>query len=76
MISLMSRDAKETFLEHGILAIPKGKPEADTLMVVAYTSYAILTPPIRSRACLFMWKMIPGIAISGIILADSGLGRK
>jgi hypothetical protein len=73
VISLGSRDAKEPFLEHSILLVPQGKRKAQTLVVVADTRDAILSPPVRPRASVLVGKVCPSIAVPRVVFPNGCL---
>ena len=61
MVSLVSSDAEEALLEDAVLSIPQREREAKTLMVVGYSTEAILAPAVYPRTRVLMGEMAPGI---------------
>lgn len=75
VVSLMTSNTKETFLEYRILAVPQRQPKTETLVVIRDTSQTILAPPICARSRVLMGEMAPSVAICRVVLANSGLHR-
>src|ERR1700733_271950 len=71
MIALQVGEPEETFLQNWIALIPECHGEADALVPVAKTRDAIFTPAVGARTGVIMRKIIPGIAVRAVILADS-----
>jgi hypothetical protein len=70
LVSLAVGQAKHTLLEYGILAVPQSKGKAQTLLVVAEASDAILAPVIGARARLIVGKVAPSVAVLAVVLPD------
>mmetsp|Transcript_1687 Transcript_1687/g.2883 ORF Transcript_1687/g.2883 Transcript_1687/m.2883 type:complete len:232 (-) Transcript_1687:365-1060(-) len=62
----------ETLLEDSILVIPQGEAVADTLLFIAESQQAVLTPSVCAAACVFVGKEPPRIAVLTVILPDGG----
>ena len=71
VVGFTVRQTEHSFLENGILAIPKRDTEAELLFVVADSGEAVFTPVIRPRASLIVSEIVPGITILAIVLANS-----
>jgi hypothetical protein len=72
MVSLVARNTKQAFLQDGILLIPEAEGEAETLVIVGDTRDTILTPSVRTRASVFVGKVAPRIAVTGVIFTHGG----
>ena len=63
VIALAVREAEESLLQDGILPIPEGQREAQTLFVVGNAGDAVLAPAVGARARVIVGEEIPGIAL-------------
>src|SRR5271166_6500635 len=70
VIGLAVGQAVYPLFEYRVLAIPQGKGEAQSLLVVAETGEAVLTPVIGARAGLIVGEVVPRIAILAVVLTD------
>ena len=68
VVALAVRQAEHALFEDGIPAIPQGYAETQQLLTVADTSNAVLAPAIGARSGLVMCEVVPGIAISTVVL--------
>src|SRR5262245_58711420 len=79
MVALAASQTKKPFFQDWILAVPEGKGEAQILMPVADTRYAIFVPAVGARASVIMREVIPRVAIGAIVFAHrapGALGQK
>ncbi len=74
VIALFAREAKETFFEEWITAIPQGDGEADLLVAVADSGQAVFIPAVGSGAGVVVREIIPGVAVGAVVLADRAPG--
>src|SRR5262249_5500062 len=69
MISLAAADAEEALLENRIATVPEREGEAETLVVVADTGDAILSPAIGAGAGMIVREEFPGFSAGAVVLS-------
>ena len=74
VVSFVSGQAEEPFLENGVRFVPESEAKTDILMAVANGGKSILVPAIRARAGLGVWKLFPGFSRSAVVLANRAPG--
>src|SRR5208283_996920 len=70
VVSLAVGQAEHAFLQDGVFAVPQGNAEAQQLLRIADTGHAVFAPVIGAGAGLVMRKVVPGIAILAVVLAN------
>src|SRR5262249_48721286 len=70
MISLRIGQSEEPLFEDGIFSIPERQRETQCHVVVGDPRDAILSPAIRARARVVVCKVIPGVSVRTVILAN------
>jgi len=70
MVALAVGQAEQTFLQDGVLTVPKGHCEAEPLVVIGEARQPILAPPVGAGAGLVVAEVVPGIAAFAVVLAD------
>ncbi len=70
MVTLAVRQAEQSFLEDGVLAIPQRQAEAQLLLTIADAGEAIFAPVIGARAGLVMSEVVPGISVLAVVLTN------
>src|SRR5215472_13610921 len=70
MIAFAVGKPEETLLQDGIPLIPQRERETEPLAVVGNPSEAVFSPSISARSGLVVRKVVPGIAIIAVILAN------
>ncbi len=68
VIALGPRETEIAFLQDGIVPVPQDEPEAETLVIVGDAENAVLTPAIRPRTRVVMREVVPGRAVSRVVL--------
>src|SRR5271165_5559985 len=69
VIGLAVGQAVYPLLEDRVLAVPQGKGEAQSLLVVAETGEAILAPVIGARSGLIVGEVVPRVPVLTVVLA-------
>ena len=67
---LRARHTEEPFLQERVAAVPESERETKPLLEIADAADAVLAPAERPRTRLVVRKIIPGIAVRAVILAD------
>ncbi len=70
VIAFVACEAKNTFFEDWVAAIPKGERKADHLMAIAEASDAIFSPAVCARTSVIVGKKLPCRTARTVILAD------
>src|SRR5262249_24402083 len=70
VIPLQVGQAEHPLLEDRIPLIPERDRQADSLLLIAEPGQAVLVPPIGAAAGVIMRKVVPGIPIGAVVLAD------
>ena len=68
VIALGTCETEVALLQDRIASIPQGEPEAETLVIVGDAEDAVLAPAIRARTRVVMREVVPGRAVSGVVL--------
>jgi len=70
VIALCVGEAKEAFFEDRITPVPEHQGETEPLMVIAESGDSIFAPTVGATARVIVGKIVPGIAVRTIVLAD------
>src|ERR1700686_3916552 len=70
VIALAVVQAEQPLLEDGIAGIPQRQREAQTLLAVRHAGDAVLAPAIGAAARVMVRKVVPGVAMRTVVLAD------
>src|ERR1700735_1884724 len=70
MISLGAGEAEKAFLQDRVFLIPERNSETDVLVPIAEAGNAVFAPAISSRTRMIVRKIVPGVAIRAVILAN------
>src|SRR5260370_1867761 len=62
--------AEQPLLQNGVLAIPEGQRETESLMIVGNAGDTVLAPAIGARAGLVVAEIVPGVASLAVVLAN------
>src|SRR2546430_3744047 len=71
VIAFVAGEAKNTFFEDWVAAVPKGERETDHLMAIAEAGDAIFSPAICARTGMIVGKKFPCCPARTVIFADS-----
>jgi hypothetical protein len=74
VIALISGESEHALLEDGIIPIPERKRQAQTLLIIAYTSQAVFTPAIGAGTGLVVVEIFPGLTGGAVILPNCSPG--
>src|SRR5689334_8425432 len=74
VVSFISGQAEEPFLENGIGFVPESEAETDILMTVANGGESVLVPTVGARAGLVVRKVLPGFSRGAVVLANRAPG--
>jgi hypothetical protein len=69
----VSSETKDSLLQDGIDAVPEGDGKVHLAVVVADTTETVLSPAIRSRSCVLVGEVSPGISIGRVVLPNGRL---
>src|SRR5581483_8494940 len=69
-ISFRPGQAEQAFLENGIAPVPQCEREAEPALAVGDAEQAVFTPTVCLAAGVVVRKVVPAIAVRGIILPD------
>src|SRR5262249_28482593 len=70
VIAFVVGEAEEPLLQDRVAPVPERECEAETLLAVGNAGDPVLAPAIGARARLVMAEVIPGVAVSAVVLAD------
>src|SRR4029077_5993003 len=70
VVAFEVRQPEETLLQKRIALVPERESEADSLMAVAEAGDAVFTPAIGAGASLVVSKIVPGVAVRAVVLAN------
>src|SRR5262249_54062081 len=68
MIALIASYSEQPLLENRIAPIPQCQGKTQTLMIVGNAAQAILTPPVDTRPCMIVRKILPRRAVRAVVL--------
>src|SRR6516165_1158937 len=74
VVAFVAGQAEGTLFEDRVAAVPQRERETQTLLLVAQSAQPVLVPAIGAGARLVVAKMVPGIAMGAVILADGAPG--
>lgn len=66
---ILSSQAKQTFFEDGVTAVPQGQSKTEKLVAIADAGQSIFIPAIGATAGMVMGEIIPGFAMLAVIFA-------
>ena len=70
VIALTVGQAEQAFLEDRILAVPQADGQIEKPETVAESTQAVLAPAVRAQMSMLERKIVPGILVGRVILAD------
>nr|WP_294551845.1 hypothetical protein [uncultured Rhodopila sp.] len=70
VIALAVGQTEQALLQDRVALIPQRQGQAQNLVVVGKAGDAVLAPSVCAAAGMVMWKIVPGIAVRAIVLAD------
>ena len=70
VVALAVGEAEQALLQDRIAAVPKRQREAEPLLLVGNAGDAVLAPAVGPRARLIVRKILPGVAVRAVVLAD------
>src|SRR5262245_23353240 len=70
MVAFIIGQAKQTFLEDRVLAVPQGQGQAKLLLIIRNTGQAIFPPAVGAGASLVVTEVFPGVAGITIIFTN------
>src|SRR5258708_27794886 len=70
VVAFAVRQPEQTLFKNWVVAIPQAYAKAEQLLVITDTGEAVLAPVIRAGASLVMGKVIPGISVLAVVLAN------
>src|SRR5271154_6201533 len=69
MVSLRVRKAKISLFDDRVFLIPQSDRKTQILLFIADAGYTLFAPSVSLAACHVMGDVVPGVAISTVILA-------
>src|SRR5277367_2498757 len=70
VIAFAVGQAEQPLLQNGVLAVPEGQRETESLMIVGNAGDTVLAPAIGARAGLVVAEIVPGVAPLAVVLAN------
>ena len=67
MVALRTTRPKDPLLQERVAPIPEGEGKTQALRSAAKTGKTILVPPAGARACVFVWEILPDLAIGTVV---------
>jgi hypothetical protein len=68
VVSFRTTQSEDPFLQKGVTPIPEGECKTQALRSIAKPGKTILVPPTGARARLFVWEILPDLAIGTVVL--------
>src|SRR5437879_4288682 len=74
MIALIARQSKNPLFQDGVASVPQRQCETDRLLAVADTGQPIFIPAVGTGARMVVREVLPGSAVSAVVLAHRAPG--
>ena len=71
VVALAIGQAEQALFENGIAAVPEGERKTDPAFAIGDAKQAIFTPAVGTTAGVIVREILPAVAVSGIVFADS-----
>ena len=70
VIALAVGEAEEAFLQDRVALVPQRERQTQFLLMVGESRDTVLAPAIRAATGVVVWKIVPGVAMRAVILAN------